>query len=246
MLLRKALYAGLYAAPRRGRDDGVAPRGLADLADRHRRSAAGEEVTTKADQVVDRGADKLEELADRTAADERRQGEALGRARRRRRVPAQAQAQPDGQAREGRGADERAARRAAPRAGAARSSASGRSRRGAQGPEPLGRARRGDRRRLLPGKGRRLAGPCTPARLTERPPRPRRRGQGRLRARRARSSASSSSSAVLELKQKFAAIGVGLGARGRRGPLRRLRARLPASRRSPPGSRPSSRPGSRC
>jgi hypothetical protein len=54
---------------RRGGDDGVSPGRIADLADRDRRGSSGEAMTTKADQVVDRGADKLEELAERTAAE---------------------------------------------------------------------------------------------------------------------------------------------------------------------------------
>jgi hypothetical protein len=53
-----------------GGDDRSAASRISDLARRDRRRAADEEVTTRADEIVDRGADRLQELSDRTAADD--------------------------------------------------------------------------------------------------------------------------------------------------------------------------------
>src|ERR671936_2276732 len=52
---------------RRGRDNGRAPRGFEGLAHRHGRGAPGEEVS-KGDQLVERSADRLEELSHQAAA----------------------------------------------------------------------------------------------------------------------------------------------------------------------------------
>src|SRR6476646_8133264 len=53
--------------PRRRCDDGRPARGVRDLARRHGRSASGEAMT-KGDLLVERGANRLQELADRAAA----------------------------------------------------------------------------------------------------------------------------------------------------------------------------------
>ena len=53
--------------PGRRRHDRSASSGVADLANRDGRRAADEEVTVRADQIVDRGADRLQELSDRAA-----------------------------------------------------------------------------------------------------------------------------------------------------------------------------------
>jgi hypothetical protein len=57
---------GVVRRSRRRVDDRRAASGVANLADRDRRRAADEEVT-KADQIVDRGADRLQDLAKRAA-----------------------------------------------------------------------------------------------------------------------------------------------------------------------------------
>lgn len=54
----------------RRRDDGGAANGVDDLASRDRRRAPGEaEVTAKADQAVDKAADRLQEFANKAAAE---------------------------------------------------------------------------------------------------------------------------------------------------------------------------------
>src|SRR5919108_5139829 len=53
--------------PRRGRDTGCAARRVPHLAARDRRGAPDEEVT-RADQTIERAADKLQELANKAAA----------------------------------------------------------------------------------------------------------------------------------------------------------------------------------
>jgi len=52
----------------RCRDDRGAAGRFADLARRDRRRAADEEVTTKADEIVERGADRLQGLSERASA----------------------------------------------------------------------------------------------------------------------------------------------------------------------------------
>ena len=69
---------GSLRLPGRCRDDGGAKSGFGALAGRHRRRAPGEEVTTttktdtavvKADHAVDKAADRLQEFANKAAAE---------------------------------------------------------------------------------------------------------------------------------------------------------------------------------
>ena len=59
---------GVVRRTGRGRNDRSAPSRISDLARGDRRRAADEEVTTRADEIVERGADRLQELSNRTAA----------------------------------------------------------------------------------------------------------------------------------------------------------------------------------
>ena len=54
---------------RRCRGGGCTSYGFDDLARRHRRGPADEEMTTKADQLVDRAADHLQQMADSAASE---------------------------------------------------------------------------------------------------------------------------------------------------------------------------------
>ena len=58
---------GPLCGSRRGGHDGLATYCVVDLADRDWRRAPDQEVTTKADTLVDRGADRLGALADKAA-----------------------------------------------------------------------------------------------------------------------------------------------------------------------------------
>ena len=103
-MLRKLMWTGLYASSRQRRRWPPARR-LQDLARGDRRRAAGQEMT-KGDQLVDKAATRLQELAEQGGRRRRRHGEVRAAAGRRRRIPPQAQAEPDQGPREGRGADE--------------------------------------------------------------------------------------------------------------------------------------------
>ena len=62
----QAALDGVICWPRRRRDTGCAARGVPNLAARDGRGASDEEVT-RADQTIDRAADKLQELANKAA-----------------------------------------------------------------------------------------------------------------------------------------------------------------------------------
>src|SRR5205807_10652733 len=65
----EAYVDGPLRSARRSRDHGCTAHRFAHLARRNRRGAPGETEVTKADQLVDKAAARLQELADRAAAE---------------------------------------------------------------------------------------------------------------------------------------------------------------------------------